>query len=171
MSCKRVEVSITIEKGYAVLDTVSGDHAVHRFPYSDAAPPKSTKIVSRFDGESNAAELDQFQFEKDALGGLEVFVPPESLEDFEQYQVSDNDDRRGKQFIQLFGSRVALTVEIVNPHTTVDENHLRGSHPRKIAFPLEPSSVALDALLALDAHKREKTEFYGLFFRLGSAES
>jgi hypothetical protein len=132
--------------------------------------PEGAEVVSTFDCKIVFEEVEDWQAGEQLFGGVVVGVLPKALEHFGAADVADGDRLGGEDLVGPIGLRGGFSVEVVNPHTGIDDNHgLRldvGSQAVKVAFPDDFAAPCAHGFLISHLDEQFEGEFDDFF--LGS---
>jgi hypothetical protein len=123
------------------LNAKCGNNHIDGFANGDALFPEGAKVVSTFDGKVVFEEVEDWQAGEQLFGSIVVGVLPKALEHFGEDDVANGDRLGGEDLVEPIGLRSGFSVEVVNPHTGIYDNHGLlldvGSQAVKVTFPGE----------------------------------
>jgi hypothetical protein len=141
-----------------------------------AATPKRPIILRSLAREIDAASGKYFQFEKSALDVLSNEVVSDALQYLAEDDIGQGETSSAKLRLKPVRLGVAGTVQVVDPHGAVDDDHdlFRDAiEPRRvqIAFPRDLATETANTSLALGLNQQAQSFFYHSPLRTGSAAS
>lgn len=111
-----IKITVIMEQVQPFNNTERRDNYINCFSYRNTGFSKASVILSTLDGDLVSADLPKREGAKKAFGSFVILIGSETLKDFSENQIS-NDDRN---FRKISVKRVCLpggnTVEITDPY-------------------------------------------------------
>jgi hypothetical protein len=145
------------------LNAKCGNNHIDGFANGDALFPEGTEVVSTFDRQIVFEKVEDWQTGEELFSGIIVGVLPKALEHFGEDDVADGDRLGGEDLVEPIGLWGGFSVEVVNPHTGIYDNHGLlldiGSQAVKVAFPSEFAAPCSNGFLIFHLDQQLEREF------------